>query len=67
MNNVKNLDEIKQRILEVENQLQLIDSKISEQLEISFFDRRKDLCKFLDVEKRIHTALLRELKWIIYE
>lgn len=59
--------EIRSRIDEVEQKLHMINSAIGNELKRPFFDRRLDLCQFLDLEKRIYSAILRELKWTLNE
>lgn len=64
---VRDSKEIRVRIAEVETQLSIIDSAIEKELLLPFFSRRNNLCTFLDLEKKIFTALLKELKWVLYE
>ena len=65
MQDVKDLGEIKMRIAEVEETILYINNKIGDELKKDFFKRRRDLCRFLDLEKKIHKAILKELNWVI--
>jgi 5-bromo-4-chloroindolyl phosphate hydrolysis protein len=60
-------EEIKQKIEEVEKRLQRIFNAIEKEKSLPFFQRRFNICRFLDIEKRIYSAVLKELKWVINE
>lgn len=59
--------EILARITEIETQLAVIQNKIQEQLQMPFFERQFNICRFLSIEKKIYQASLRELKWTLNE
>ena len=59
--------EMKNRLAEIDARLILIKKAIADELERPFFQRRQDVCLFLDVERKIYTALHEQLKWILNE
>jgi|GEM_PF-2729780 len=61
----RQIDDIAIRIEEIECRLAKIDEAIARQMKLSFFSRQKDVCNFLVIEKKIATAQLSELKWVI--
>jgi hypothetical protein len=63
----KNEAEIKQRIRETEDQLTTIEKALAREMSRPFFKRRITVCHFLDLEKKLFSAKLEELKWVIYE
>ncbi|HEY8898249.1 MAG TPA: hypothetical protein VIM79_25655 [Niastella sp.] len=64
---MQSYENICQKIAHVEDRLKLIYAAIEKEKERPFFERRKDLCRFLDIEKRIYNAILKELNWIVNE
>lgn len=60
-------DQLEARIREIEARLQLIEIAKEKERQRPFFSRNHSHCLFLSVEDRIHTALLKELKWVLYE
>jgi hypothetical protein len=62
---IQSLEEIRNRIVSIEDRLKLIDDGINKEMSRPFLERREHLCLFLDVEKKIYLAKLDELKWII--
>ena len=60
-------EEIRQKIEQVENRLQRISAAIEKEKSLPFFQRRFNICRFLDIEKRIYSSVLKELKWVINE
>ncbi|MBN9381668.1 MAG: hypothetical protein J0H74_12935 [Chitinophagaceae bacterium] len=67
MNIVRSKAEVATRIAEIEAQLKITEDAMQAELRRPFFDRRRNTCQFLDLEKRTQSAALKELKWIIYE
>jgi hypothetical protein len=63
----KNDTEIKHRIRETQDQLTLIEKALAREMSRPFFKRRIGVCRFLDIEKKLFSAKLEELKWVIYE
>lgn len=64
---IRTVHEIKRRMLEVEDHLAMINGKIMQEMEKGFFDRNLQVCLFLDYERKIYSAILNELKWILNE
>ena len=64
---IREIKEVKDRKLEIEKKLQVIENAINKELEKPFFQRSVQLCKFLDAEKKIYAAVLSQLVWIINE
>jgi hypothetical protein len=64
---VKSDTEIKHRIRETEQQLVLIEKAMAREMSRPFFKRRIGVCRFLDIEKKLFSAKLNELKWVMYE
>lgn len=64
---LKKIYEIEIRITDIENQLKLIEDAMTREMERPFFKRRIGICRFLDIERKIYSAKLNELKWLIYE
>ena len=60
-------EEIRQKIEQVEKRLQQIFAAIEKEKSLPFFERRFNICRFLDIEKRIYSTVLKELKWVINE
>ena len=58
-------ESIKKKIAEVESRLQQIYDAIEQEKTRPFFQRRFNICRFLDIEKRIYRTVLTELNWII--
>jgi len=67
MKQIRAIAEIESRIRQVEEKLEIINDGISKQLALSFYERSQGLCLFLSTEKKIYTALLNELKWMLNE
>ena len=67
MNTVRNKAEIMSRIAEMEAQLKITEDALQAQMDRPFFDRQRNTCQFLDLEKKVQSAALKELKWMIYE
>lgn len=67
MNTVRNKTEIIRRIAEIEANLKITEDALQAQRGLPFFERRRNTCQFLDLERRTQSAALKELKWIIYE
>ena len=67
MNTVRNKAEIMTRIAEMEAQLKITENALQAQMDRPFFERKRYTCQFLDLEKKIQAAALKELKWMIYE
>lgn len=59
-------ENIRKKIVEVENRLQQIHHAIEKEKARPFFQRRFNICRFLDIEKRIYRAMLTELNWILH-
>lgn len=64
---LKHPDELSRRITEVEQTLRVLDGAIAEELKRPFFSRRRAVLQFIDTEKKIHQAILSELKWVLNE
>jgi len=67
MNAIRSKAEIADRISEIEAQLKITDDAMAAELKRPFFERRRNTCQFLDLEKKTQSAALKELKWLIYE
>ena len=67
MKEVRQWNDIKERIREVEDRLETIEAAISKEKQRDFPDRRYPVCHFLHAEKKVYSALLKELKWTIHE
>lgn len=67
MNDMRSKAEIADRIAEIETQLKIIEDAIQAELKRPFFERRRNTCAFLDLEKKTFSAGLIQLKWMIYE
>jgi hypothetical protein len=67
MSAIKNDTEIRRRIGETEQQLIVIEQAMARELRRPFFKRRIGVCRFLDIEKKVFSAKLQELKWVMYE
>jgi hypothetical protein len=65
--NVRDFDEIKSRMKELEAQLDLIERRLQVEAEKPFFDRAVNVCHFLIKEKRMFLFALDQLKWVLYE
>jgi hypothetical protein len=59
--------EIEDRINHIEQRLEIIKTAVAKELQLPFFDRRPKVCTFLDIERKIYTALLNEIKWLLNE
>jgi hypothetical protein len=64
---MRKTDEINVRIRQVEERLRLIDRAISREIARPFFERSREICQFLDMEKKIYSSMLKELNWVLYE
>lgn len=64
---MKNMNDILERMRRLEAKLNLIETEIGKELLEPFHRRDVSRCRFLDLEKRIHSASLNELKWMINE
>jgi len=64
---IKTDTEIRRRIGETEQQLMVIEKAMARELSRPFFKRRIGVCRFLDIEKKLFSAKLNELKWVMYE
>lgn len=64
---IRQIGEIKNRKLEVETKLQVIEQALEKELNKSFFERNVHLCGFLEMERKIYTEVLSQLIWIINE
>lgn len=67
MQSIKNRNDIEAKIAEIEERLERIEHSISEELKRPFFQRRAELCLFLDIERKVYTAMSQQLKWVLYE
>ncbi|MDO6434605.1 hypothetical protein Q4E93_28600 [Flavitalea sp. BT771] len=61
---MKTEEQIRIRMMEVKSKLKQIDDAIARELERPFFARRPNLCQFLDLQRKIHASLYKELKWL---
>jgi hypothetical protein len=66
MRTIKEPGAITARIAEIESQLKMVEAAIEKQMALPFFSRSRDYCLFLHMERKIFTAKLDELKWILY-
>ena len=67
MNEVRSKSEIIDQIVEIEARLKTLDDAIQAEVRRPYLERRRKVCQFLDLEKRTHSAILKQLKWMIYE
>lgn len=67
MSALKNAAEIQKKITAVEEKLEIIETKIAEELTRPFSKRRYFVFDFLNQEKNIYSAALNELKWVLNE
>lgn len=59
--------EIRRRISETQQQLMVIERAMAREMSRPFFKRRIGVCRFLDIEKKVFSEKLNELKWVMYE
>jgi hypothetical protein len=64
---IRNEIEIKEKIKMVEEKLASIEASTSKELAKGFFRRDYYIFQFLNIERKIYTRLLKELKWILNE
>jgi hypothetical protein len=64
---IKTDAEIHRRIIETQQQLLIVEKAMAKEMSRPFFRRRMGVCRFLDIEKRLFSAKLNELKWVMYE
>lgn len=64
-NGCRSMTEIIARIREIEERLVHIEERMLNEQQRPFFERRKGMCLFLDMEKIMYSAMLKELKWVI--
>lgn len=67
MSKLRTIDEINIRITQIEQKLDKINLELDKQVQKPFFQRDRNTCLFLHVEKKRYTAILLELKWFISE
>ncbi|MBL6449334.1 hypothetical protein JMN32_23690 [Fulvivirga sp. 29W222] len=67
MKNHKDTEEVKERIAHFQQRLDKINEGINDQLNKPFFQRNERICRFLDVEKRVNSMVIDQLKWVINE
>ncbi|HEX8460186.1 MAG TPA: hypothetical protein VF623_02105 [Segetibacter sp.] len=60
-------ESIRKKIEEIEAHLQRIFTAIELEKKRPFFQRRFNICRFLDIEKRRYRTTLDNLKWVINE
>jgi hypothetical protein len=61
----RDIHEIQQRVEEVSQKLKTIEAAMDKEFERDFFSRRVDVFRFLESEKKMYTAILKELNWVI--
>ena len=61
----RDIAEIISRIHELEAHLVFIEEAMSREQNKPFFERRKGLYLFLDMERKMYASMLKELKWVI--
>jgi hypothetical protein len=66
MNIKKTEEEIMKRIEFIEGRLNVLENALKQAMEKPFFERGKQIIKFIYIEKKVYTALLNELKSILY-
>jgi len=64
-NGCRSMTEITARIREIEERLVYIEDRLLNEQQRPFFERRKGMCRFLDMERSMYAAMLNELKWVI--
>ena len=64
-NGYRSMVEIIARIREIEERLSYIEECLLNEQQRPFFERRVGMCRFLDMEKIMYSAMLKELKWVI--
>ena len=64
---VRTEEEIKKRIDEVKQRLALLNDAAGRELKRPFFERNRYIFQFVDSERRIYNAILRELQSVINE
>ena len=67
MNNIKSSEEVKAKLIEVEDKLRHIHSLKQEILQQPYAERSIEMAQFLDVEDRIYSTVFKELKWVLNE
>lgn len=66
MNKIRTCDEVKAKLAEVEDKLKYIKSLKEEMLQQPYQERSIEMSHFLDVEDKIYSAAVNELKWVLY-
>lgn len=61
----RSIAEIIYRIHEMEERLVFIEETLSSEQKKPFFERRRGLCRFLDMERKMYASMVKELKWVI--
>lgn len=62
---MRTTEEIIEKIEAIEKRLAVIHKEIDKELQRPFFGRDVPRCRFLDLENKIYTTVLNELKWVL--
>ncbi|WP_276483887.1 hypothetical protein [Paraflavitalea pollutisoli] len=58
--------DVEARIAVLEARLKLIEEAIARQVALPLLSRQREYCIFMDMEKKVLSARLDELKWMVY-
>jgi len=62
---MKDIENIQDKIAALEERLAIVESQIEMEVNTRYYERDIIRCRFLDLQKKIYSFAIAELKWVL--